>query len=117
MVARLRITSVDSAPEDLYGQVPFTAKLLRKVAGPDKPDYWLAELENPLSWIDAGALRQITHIVLASRYEGQTITEDFTRLIVGLAYVTDTSVLSDADLTFTKCRYVATGEMEAVNDA
>jgi hypothetical protein len=109
--------SVYSAPEDLYGQVPFTAKLLRKVAGPDKPDYWLAELEKPLSWVDAGAPRQITHIVVAARYEGQTIAEDFTRLIVGLAYVTDASVLNDADLTFAKCRYVAIGEMEAVRDA
>jgi hypothetical protein len=111
------MTSVDSAPEDLYGQIPFTARLLRKVAGPDKPDYWLAELENSLSWVDAGVSRQITHIVVATRYEGQTITEDFTRLIVGVAYVTDPSALSDADLSFAKCRYVAIGEMEAASDA
>jgi hypothetical protein len=117
MAARLRVTSVDSAPDDLYSQVPFTATLLRKVAGPDKPDYWLAELEKPLSWVDAGAARQVTHIVVATRYEGQTITEDFTRLIVGLAYVTDPSALIDADLSFAKCRYVAIGEMEAVSDA
>ena len=117
MAARLRMTGVDYAPEDLYGQVPFTAKLLRQVTGPDSPDYWLAELEKPLSWVDAGAPRQITHIVVASRYEGQTITENFTRLVVGLAYVTDTSVLDDASLTFAKCRYVAIGEMVAAGDA
>ena len=117
MAARFRVISVDSAPEDLYGQVPFTAKLLRKVAGPDKPDYWLAELDKSLSWVDAGESRQVTHVVVATRYEGQTITEDFTRLIVGLAYVTDPSALSDADLSFAKCRYVAIGEMEAVSDA
>ena len=117
MAARLRVTSVDSAPEDLYEQVPFTARLLRKVAGPDMPDYWLAELDKPLSWVDAGASRQVTHIVLGTRHEGQTITEDFTRLTVGLAYVTDPSALNDADLSLAKCRYVAIGQMEAVSDA
>jgi hypothetical protein len=117
MAARFRVTSVDSAPADLNGQVPFTAKLLRKVAGPDKPDYWLAELEKPLSWVDAGDTRQVTHVVVATRYEGQTITEDFTRLVIGLAYVTDPSALNDAVLSFAKCRYVAIGEMVAAGDA
>lgn len=117
MATRLRVTSVDSAPEDLYSQVPFTAALLRKVAGPDKPDYWLAELEQPLTWLDSGASRQVTHIVVAARYEGQTITETFSRLTIGLAYVTDPSALTDIDLSFSKCRYVAIGEMEAVRDA
>jgi hypothetical protein len=117
MAARIRMTSVDSAPEDLYAQVPFKAKLLRKVAGPDRPDYWLAELEQPLSWVDTGSTRKVTHIVVASRYEGQSITESFTRLVVGLAYVTDTSVLDDTNLSFAKCRYVAIGEIEALSDA
>src|SRR4029453_1058898 len=38
MNARVRVLSVDTALEDLYRQVPFSATLLRKVAGSDRRD-------------------------------------------------------------------------------
>jgi hypothetical protein len=105
-----RVTSVDYEPADLAGQVPFDGTLLRSIAGPDRPDYWLAELVKPLAWDDNGHTRMISHIVLAARYEGQTIERGFQRLTVGIAYVTDPSLLSDAKLDFAKCSYVAIGQ-------
>jgi hypothetical protein len=76
---RFRVTSVDYEPEDLAAQVPFEGTLLRKIPGPDRPDYWLAELARPLAWHDNGTPRTVTHVVLATRYEGQTIEPRRTR--------------------------------------
>ena len=112
MRTHFRITSVDYGPEDLAAQVPFDGVLLRKVAGPDRADYWLAELAKPLEWDDNGVARTVTHVVLAVRYEGETIEPGFQRLVVGLAYVTDDTLLSDSELEFAKCRYVAIGVAE-----
>jgi hypothetical protein len=115
MRTRFRITSVDYEPEDLSAQVPFDGVLLRKLADPDRPDYWLAELLKPLEWNDDGVARRVAHLVLAARYERETIQPGFQRLMVGLAYVTDDTLLSDSQLAFAKCRYVAIGVAEGGN--
>ena len=72
----------------------------------------MAELTKPLAWDDNGVARTVTHLVLGARYEGQTIEPGFQRLVVGLAYVTDDTLLSDSELEFAKCRYVAIGVAE-----
>ena len=113
MARTFRITSIDHAPEDLYAQVPFSARLLRQIAGPDRPDYWLAELLSPLSWMDAGTLRSISHLALCARFIGQTITVGLNDLVVGIAYIIDPTVLTDERLDFSKCRYVAIGIADA----
>lgn len=51
---KLKITDVDFAPEDLYGQVPFEVTLLCELVGLDRPEYWLAELANPVRWVKDG---------------------------------------------------------------
>jgi len=111
---RFRITSVDYEPRDLAAQLPFEGSLLRRIAGADRPDYWLAELTQPLSWNDQGAARQVTHVVLAARYQGQAIEPGFQRLAVGIAFVKDPTLLQDASLDFTKCHYAAIGVAEGV---
>ena len=114
MSAHFRITSVDYAPDDLPAQVPIEGTLLRRIPGPDRPDYWLAQLLEPVSWIDNGVGRSVTHLILAARYEGQTIREESEELVVGIAYVVDSSLLEDMRIDFAKCRYVAIGEMDFV---
>ena len=114
MSARFRVTSVDYEPADLAAQVPFEGTLLRAIPGPDRPDYWLAQLAKPLVWDDNGRKQSISHLILSARYEGQTIQRGFPRLTIGIAYVTDSSLLSDAKLDFAKCRYVAIGEAEGI---
>lgn len=113
-MTRFRVTSVDHAPDDLYEQVPFDGVLLRKISGPDRPDYWLAELSKPLRWSDSNEDRLITHLVLVSRYTGQTITPGFGKLVVGISFVTDQSALGDDTLDFNKCIYSAIGVAEEV---
>ncbi len=114
MSTPFRITRFEYAPDDLAAQVPFDGVLVRRMPGADHPDYWLAELRAPLAWHDGGEPRSVTHIVMAARYQGETIRKGFRRLVVGLAYVTDPSLLEDRRLDFGKCRAVAIGVAEGL---
>ena len=112
-----KISSVNYEPPDLAEQLPIYLNLERVLPGSDRPDYWLASLHSPLTWSREGKPSlQVTHLVLCSRYEGQTITLELNRLTVGIAYVIDNSLLSDNQLSFAKCEYVAIGELEASED-
>lgn len=113
-MARFRVTAVDSSPPDLPSQVPFEFELLRQIAGPDRDDYWLAQLVRPLTWASSSRNREIHFITVASRYEGAHVTPEVRRITVGLAYVIDDSLLGDASLTFTKVEYAAIASAERV---
>ena len=84
---KIRITDVDYAPDDFYGQVPFEASLLRQVPGKDRPDYWLAELTKPLVWKNKeGNEVAVTHIVLSARYVGARIAPGVGEITVGIVH-------------------------------
>jgi hypothetical protein len=108
----VRLIDVDAAPDDLYDQVPCDGVLVRQIAGPDRPDYWIARLAVPLRWSDDGTARVVDHLVLAARLQGQSIDAGVEPLTVGIAYVVDPSLLSDTTVTFAKIRYVAIGTIE-----
>ncbi|MDH3316618.1 MAG: hypothetical protein OER43_12760 [Gammaproteobacteria bacterium] len=108
----LRITSVDYAPDDLYRQTPFDAKILRKIPGSDRPDYWLARLLNPIHWLQDGRELEISYLVLAARWADTQISAGIRQLPIGIAYVTDPSLMDDEALDFDKCKYVAVGVAE-----
>jgi hypothetical protein len=105
----LTITSVDHAPEDLYDQVPLVVDLIREIPGDDRPDYWLGALRTPIRWLVDNHIREVTHLVLAARWQGTAIAVGAENLPIGIAYVTDQSVLNDAHLKLSKCAYVAIG--------
>jgi hypothetical protein len=113
---KIRINSVDHAPDDLYEQMPLRGRLLRTIAKHDQTDvfrtasgdYWLAELDTPLSWSKDGVTRTIGHLVLAPRWEGTSIRPGAT-LPVGIAYVVDDAVLSSASFDLTQAEYAAIG--------
>ncbi len=109
---RATVQSVDYAPEDLYGQVPFSAELIRRLPGPDRDDYWLGRLERALSYSRAGRVREISHVVLVSRYEGETIHGRVGKVTVGISYVVDESQVDCPTMDLTKCLYVAIGEVK-----
>ena len=105
---RLTISDVDSAPPELHAQAPFQVDLIRELPGPDRPDYWLGQLKQPLQWSRQGELREVTHLVLAARLRGSRIGRE-RQLPVGIAYVTDPTLLQDSCVDLAKCCYVAIG--------
>ncbi len=105
----VKVTSVDYAPDELYGQTPFTARILRQIPGPDRPDYLLAELAQPLSWQRDATTISVSHLVLCARWVGGVIAPGATHLPINIAYVVDPSVLDDATLDLSKCHYSAIG--------
>jgi len=105
----LTITGVDYAPPELEGQTPIVVFLLREIPGDDRPDYWLGEVKVPIRWIHENHQLTIRHLVLAARWEGTRIEPNAKDLPVGIAYVTDESLLKDERLNLDKCHYVAIG--------
>ena len=106
---QLTITAVDHAPADLAEQVPLTIELLREIPGTDRPDYWIGALRTPIRWRGNDGDRLITHVVVVARWQDTRIAPGIRDLPVGLAYVTDPSLLTDPKLDMSKCAYVAIG--------
>ena len=79
------------------------------VPGPDRPDYWLAALERPITWVHDGVETAVTHIVMSARWKDTAIGLGMKSLPLGLAYVLDQSVLGDDRLDMAKCKYIAIG--------
>ena len=109
---QLTITSVDYAPGDLYDQTPLVIDLIREIPGSDRPDYWIGKSQKPIKWIVDNIEKEITHVVLAARWEGTTIDYGAEHLPVNIAYVTDQTLLDDQKLDFEKTEYVAIGVSE-----
>ena len=114
---RLTVSSVDSAPDELHGQVPFVVNLLRQIPGSDRPDYWLGSVTPPLRWVVDGAEREITHLVVSARWVGGQFVTGARYLPLNIAYVIDASVLTDARLEFATCAYVAIGVCDVTASA
>ena len=106
---QLTITQVDHAPSELHEQIPLVVKLVREIPGEDRPDYWLGEAKSPIRWIDDNHETEVTHVIVAARWEGTRIEAGVKNLPVGIAYVTDQSLIGDSSLDFSKCAYVAIG--------
>lgn len=111
---RLLVGSVDYAPEELHAQTPITVDLLRKIPGPDRPDYWLGKCERPVRWIDENVERTITHVVVAARWVGTAIEPRVENLPIGIAYVTNEAQLDAPTFDFQNARYVAIGTANEV---
>ena len=105
----LTITMVDYAPEELHEQLPLVATLIKEIPGDDRPDYWLGEVKTPIKWIHENHEKKITHLLLAARWVGTKIAPQAKDLAVGIAYVTDQSLLNDSKVDFNKTSYVAIG--------
>ena len=100
---KLEIFETDYAPEDLPHQLPITVSLIKMIAGSDRPDYFLAKVENKILWGD----EPIEYLIIAPRLVGTIIDKGVKNIALGIAYVTDSSVLDDERLSFDKCKYVA----------
>jgi hypothetical protein len=106
---QLTITGVDYAPVELEEQVPIIVDLIRELPGTDRPDYWLGQVQKPIRWLKDNHEIFISHVIVAARWVGTQIAPGAKDLPVGIAYVTDQTLLSDSKLDFSKCSYVAIG--------
>lgn len=106
---KLTITSVDYASAELYDQVPFDVELLRQLPGDDRPDYWLGHAVKPIRWVDDNVEKTVSHVVVAARWVGTQIAPGVQNLPIGIAFVTDESLLNDDHFELNKGKYVAIG--------
>lgn len=105
---RFTVTGIDG-PKQLAELAPLATVPIRQIPGPDRPDYWIAALESPITIVIDNFDRRITHFILAARWNGTTIASGVTHLPVGIAYATNPSLLDDSTVDFGKCKYVAIG--------
>ncbi|HEX9391162.1 MAG TPA: hypothetical protein VF928_07605 [Usitatibacteraceae bacterium] len=106
---RLTITSVDHAPEKFHAITPIEVRLIRRLPGPDRPDYWLGEVLKPFEYmVDAGTL-VARHFILAARWQGTQIEPKVENLPINIAVVTDDSQLTELCVDFAKSNFVAIG--------
>ncbi|MGP6170891.1 hypothetical protein ACTU6U_01240 [Microbacterium sp. A196] len=134
MSSRLRVTGIDTGPDDLSEQLPAEARLLRQIPGPDRPDYFFAVLDEAIRYrTSLTALRElgvnpdaadpqlirihedgtvdllVFGIVIAARIAGSHPHAGMKDFPVMLAYVVDNTALRDEVLDFTKIVYSAVG--------
>ena len=99
----LRLIDADYEPEDLKAQLPCVITLIREMPGIDRTDYWLAKTEKQIEYND----KVIDYVIVAARFVGVTIKKGCGHVLLGMAYVTDMSLLDDEKLDFNKWEYVA----------
>ncbi|HYB36497.1 MAG TPA: hypothetical protein VEF72_12490 [Mycobacterium sp.] len=115
----------------LQAQLPITAKLARRIPGPDRDDYFMAILEHPIKYhpstqfdwtrpqpefiaADAnGQFLSIYAIIIASLMAGTQIHAGMKGFPVRVAYVIDHTVGRDDQLDFSKCDSIGWG---TIND-
>ena len=100
---RIELYDPDMAPDDLYGQMPVRCTVLRQMPAKDRPDYFLARCDEPISYGE----RKIRYIILRTRFVGTILHRNMDNMAINVAYVTDESLLKDRQLEFKKCEYVA----------
>ena len=111
---KFEIKHLDVGPVELGYQLPISGKIIRKIPGNDRPDYYLAKLNKTIIWnCDNGTTTEVSHIAVCSRYKGQKLAANMNGLAVAIAYVTDQSVLEDYLLSFKKIKYAAKGRIYA----
>ena len=62
-----------------------------------------------MEWYVDGAEREVTHLVVSTRWVGGQFVTGARDLPISIAYVKDLSVLEDERLEFSKCAFVAIG--------
>jgi hypothetical protein len=111
---RVKITSVDYAPDELYEQTPFEAVLLREIPG---RGYWVAALAKPIRWSRNGIESSASRLILEARWLGTRIGRGMSDIPVNIAYVVDESVWADAWFDFGKCESLAVGAASDITGA
>ena len=108
----IEISSISKGPEELTYQLPINATVQKQVPAKNRSDYFIAELENSVFWVDKkkGINTEINYLVLCTKKKSQFIEKDMKDVIIAIAYVLDNSVNTDKTLDLKKIKYVADGK-------
>ncbi len=100
---KVQLIECDCAVEDMKEQLPVTCQLLRMIPGADRPDYWLAKCEKPMSFNG----KTINYLIVGTRFCGQAIKKDIGTVTLNVAYVLNETLINDARLDFSKAQPAA----------
>lgn len=128
----ISVDSVETGSDELALQLPVRGQVLRRLPGPDRPDYSLAGLRSPLrlrstthvlaeAGVELGGLDPATTtvhedgsvvavvygLVLAPRTAGVRLATAQGAVAVATALVLDTSQMTDRSVRFEKVFYAA----------
>ncbi len=108
---KIEITEITKGPQELDLQLPINAEAIKELPGKDRPDYVLAKLETPITWVnkEKNISKEIELVVLCAKFKGQKVEAGMKDLTVAIAYVIDNSIEKDVMLNFKKCKYIAVG--------
>jgi hypothetical protein len=119
---------------ELRAQLPRTARITRRIPGPDRDDYFSAIFSQPIKyrpapqfdWArtqpdfiaadDAGQFLWIPAIIIASLQRGSYLHSQLKDFPVYVAYVVDNTVGLDDRLDFAKCDSIGWGTINALPD-
>lgn len=122
------------AVPELQRQLPITAKLVRRIPGSDRDDYFLAVLDGPIKyhpsaqfdWTrpqpefiatdDDGQFVWIYAVIIASLFAGTQIHASMRGFAVRFAYIIDNSAGRDEQLDFAKCDPIGYGSIDALEE-
>lgn len=124
---RIVFTAARSGPDGFISHLPIRGELAGVIPGPDRPDYCLVQLDEPIEFepdadFDRDRIRQsaidqmvldlddvlpISMLVIAARQTGTQVSPTMVDLVVNIAYVLDESLFTDSALEFDKVHFAA----------
>lgn len=124
---RIVFTAVRSGPAGFTSRIPIRGELAGVIPGPDRPDYCLVELDEPIDFepptdfdrdrihqsaidqmvLDLDDVLPISALVIAARQPGTQVSPSMVDLVVNIGYVLDDSIFGDDTLEFEKVHFAA----------
>jgi hypothetical protein len=101
-VRSIRMGKMESGAKEFRERLPISCNLIRQMPGKDRPDYWLAQLEEAIEYNG----RNIGYVILCLKSIGDSISVD-KETTYNISVVTDESLLNDSSLDFSKVEPVA----------
>lgn len=124
---RIVFTAARSGAEGFTSRLPLRGELAGVIPGPDRPDYCLVELDEPIDFeppadfdrdrihqsaidqmvLDLDDVLPISALVIVARQVGTQVSPTMADLAVNVGYVLDDSLFTDDVLEFDKVHFAA----------
>ncbi len=133
---RFRFHDMDTGPAELPAQLPRNATYQGFRPGPDRPDYCIFMMEQPLQWFlpagfdesrfapdglvrtvpEVGRVASIPAVLAFARLVGDRIEPGARQLPVGLAYILDWNLGREDVVDFDKVHYAGVVHLSGLPD-